>query len=523
VAVRPDAGFFAAWTEGFLGAENVWGRSYTPAAIPLAPAEIGVNLIPPYGDQAAASADADASGTTVVVWESQNDIFSPHWTILARRFNSLGIPLGGPVEVSQTTTGEQRHPVVAADPQGNFVVAWQANGRDGSGNAILARRFDAAGNPLGNEFLVNQFTAGAQQRPAVDRDAQGRFAIAWQSDGQDGSLWGIYARRYDAAGNALGNEFRVNTTTFWFQERPGLALTPDGRLIVVWQSGHEGDYGVFGQRYDAAGVPVGAEFRVNTVGPGHQLEPAVAAQPSGGFVVTWAQQESTSAFTDVWARIYPPFGAAAGDLIFADGFETGDLARWSSVNAGGGDLGMAAPGLAGTYRLQGVVNDEASLFVQDDTPANEARYRARFQFDPNGFDPGEGQAHLRTRVFIAFAEPSRRQVTIVLRRLLGQYAVMARVRLDDGTVRDSGFFAIDDAPTTVELDWVRATADSSFDGRFQLWINGVSRSTMTNLDTHQFGVDFARMGALSVKPGATGVLFWDSFESRRLNYIGPPN
>jgi hypothetical protein len=30
-----------------------------------------------------------------------------------------------------------------------------------------------------------------------------------------------------------------------------------------------------------------------------------------------------------------------------------------------------------------------------------------------------------------------------------------------------------------------------------------------------------RLGALSVKPGATGTLFWDEFESRRLTYIGP--
>jgi hypothetical protein len=29
------------------------------------------------------------------------------------------------------------------------------------------------------------------------------------------------------------------------------------------------------------------------------------------------------------------------------------------------------------------------------------------------------------------------------------------------------------------------------------------------------------MGALSVKPGASGTLYWDEFESRRDDYIGP--
>lgn len=66
------------------------------------------------------------------------------------------------------------------------------------------------------------------------------------------------------------------------------------------------------------------EFRIDTVTAGHQYLPAVSAQPSGGFVVTWARQESPrTTFTDVWARRYGPFGGGTGDLIFKDGFEAG--------------------------------------------------------------------------------------------------------------------------------------------------------------------------------------------------------
>jgi large repetitive protein len=259
-----------------------------------------------------------------VVWESQNVIFGTDFTIFARRYSAAGVPLTGELQVSQTTTGQQHRPVVGVDPQGNFVVAWQKAGHDGSGTGVMARRFDAAGNSLGNEFLVNQHTTGDQARPWVDRDAQGRFVVAWQSDGQDGSSWGIFARRFDAAGSSLGNEFRANTTTFWFQERPAVSMVPDGRFILVWQSGSQDgpDYGVYGQRYHASGAAAGSEFRVNTVTTGHQYMPAVSAQPGGGFVVAWAQQESPqTTFTDVWARLYGPFGG--GDLIFKDGFEAG--------------------------------------------------------------------------------------------------------------------------------------------------------------------------------------------------------
>jgi hypothetical protein len=296
--------------------------------------------------------------------------------------------------------------------------------------------------------------------------------------------------------------------------------------MIVWQSGHEGDYSVFAQRYDAAGAAFGSETRVNTVGPGHQQEPAVAAQPGGGFVVTWAQQESTATtFHDVWARLYPPSGAGATDLIFEDGFESGDFSRWSAAATDGGDLAVTTQAaMAGSFGMAGAVDDTAALYVQDNTPHDEARYRARFYFDPNGFDPGESSGSLRTRLFIAFEEsPNRRLVSIILRRQLGQYAVMARLRQDDGTRRDTGFFNVSDGPHYVEFDWVKATGDNTFDGRFDLWIDGVLVRSLTGIDAFPTGVDFARLGALSVKEGASGVLNWDEFESRRQSPIGPAN
>src|SRR6185503_8681647 len=117
VATRPDASFFVAWTDGFLNAENVRARSFAAAGSGHFVLEQPVNLDPPYGDQAASSADADAAGNIVLVWESQNDVLNPHWTIFARRYNAVGAPISAALQVSQTTSGEQRRPVVALDPQ----------------------------------------------------------------------------------------------------------------------------------------------------------------------------------------------------------------------------------------------------------------------------------------------------------------------------------------------------------------------------------------------------------------------
>jgi hypothetical protein len=212
------------------------------------------------------------------------------------------------------------------------------------------------------------------------------------------------------------------------------------------------------------------------------------------------------------------------DLIFADGFESGTLSAWSAQSTDGGDLAVSnAAALSGSvYGLEAVVDDTAGLFVQDDTPDGEGRYRARFYFDPNGFDPGEAEGRFRTRVFIAFEEnPTRRVFALVLRRLGGSYSLRGRARLDDQSQADTPFVDITGGPHFVEVDWRRASGPGAADGSLEMWIDGTSVALLTGLDNAASGVDFVRLGALSVKAGASGTPYWDEFESHRESAIGP--
>src|SRR5688572_8274596 len=93
-------------------------------------------------------------------------------------------PAGGEFPVNTFTTNAQTIPAVAADADGDFVVAWQSEGQDGNGPGIYAQRFDAGGGPRGAEFLVNDTAfAGSQFRPAVAMDADGDFVITWDGSG----------------------------------------------------------------------------------------------------------------------------------------------------------------------------------------------------------------------------------------------------------------------------------------------------------------------------------------------------
>jgi len=206
------------------------------------------------------------------------------------------------------------------------------------------------------------------------------------------------------------------------------------------------------------------------------------------------------------------------DAVFADGFESGDLSAWSGTLTDSGDLSVSpTAALNGTSQgLQGVVNDTNTLLVEDGTPLDENHYRARFFFDPSAFDPGEASSSFRTRIFLGLEEnPTRRVFAIVLKRQLGQYSVEGRARNDDGTQTDTGFFDVTAAPHRVDLEWIRSSGPDANDGRFRLSLDGGVVANLSGIDNSISSIDFARLGALSLKTGANGTLIWDEFVSKR--------
>jgi len=523
VAADGRGNFVVAWAAASQdgSAYGVFARRYDALGVPIG-GEILVNTYT-IGDQVGPAVAADKAGNFVVVWggRSQGDLFS----VSGQRFDAIGFRQGGEFRANTYTTGAQGAPSVAFGSNGSFLVVWTSDtvpSQDGSSAGVFAQCYDASGAPLGGEFQVNSYTTSKQAtygHPAVAGGGNGTFVVVWQSAYQDGDDFGVVARRLDASSCAFqGPEFLVNAATTGRQAFATVAADEKGEFTVVWESVTSGGYGyeIFARRFDNLGVSQGGEFRVNTSRLGDQTGATVAANPDGDFVVVW-NGPGPEATPDILAQRY-------GDLIFEEDFESGfsALGRWSSASTGGGDLSVSPlAALAGTSAgMRALVNDTGSLFVQDDSPSDEARYRARFYFDPNGFDPGEASAHFRARLFLAQGGGFR-LVTIVLKRQGGAYSVEARARSNSGARIDTGFKPITDAAHVLEFDWQRATGPGAADGSLELWIDGVSVATLAGIDNDAFGVDQARLGALSLKTGASGALFFDQFESRRLDRIGP--
>ena len=265
------------------------------------------------GDQITPSVTALSNGTFAVVWVSRGQDGSGDG-VYGRIVDTTGAPVSDEFRINTTTTGNQQAPRLAALEGDGFVVVWDSFGQDGDKDAVIARRFGNDGTPTGNETIVNETAASWQIAPDVTRTPGGGYVVAWQSEDQDGSFAGVYARHFGSDDTPLNNEFRLNVETDGYQNYPRIATLADGRLIAVWESeGQDGDgNGVFARLFSADGTPEGTEFQINEYFPSYQSHPDVTPLVEGGFAVAWTSYGQDGDRNGVYTRAFGIDGAPMG-------------------------------------------------------------------------------------------------------------------------------------------------------------------------------------------------------------------
>ncbi|MGB0903299.1 MAG: beta strand repeat-containing protein, partial [Mangrovicoccus sp.] len=254
----------------------------------------------------------------IVVWHDEdNSRFGSSYDVVMQRMTVQITDPGLPTEVqtvvdvagstntqvnSYNNSTEQRADVAALS-NGHVVVVWDGNlaPTDGSSYSVQAAIFDSAGVMQGSQFQVNSFTTNGQYSRAVAGLENGGFVVIYQSN-HSGNQYDLYVQRYDNAGVALNLDGSssggalaptlINSYTAGNQHWQRVAALQDGGFVVVWNSeGQDSNgSGIFAQRFDQNGQPVGQEFRVNDRTSGNQTEPDVTGLENGGFVITWTDQ-----------------------------------------------------------------------------------------------------------------------------------------------------------------------------------------------------------------------------------------
>ena len=295
VAPGRNGDFVVVWTQSLphIYSGRVHGRRFDANANPLG-VEFEMNTYT-TGIQFSPNVAMDDQGNFVVAWTSAT--LSGSKSVVGQRFDALGNFRGPAFVVNTYTTGRQYPSDVSSDAAGNFVIVWVSKpGTDGSASSVNGQRYDANGVPQGGEFQVNTSTVASYTIPVAAHAPDGSFVVGFQSTRTD-FLGDVVARRYDASGNAIGGELQVNTTTTGSQRFPRFTMDAQGNFVVAWwDSPNDGSgYGVFARRFRADGTPRDAEFVVNTYTTGNQSFGDISSDGAGNFVIAWA---STRGITD---------------------------------------------------------------------------------------------------------------------------------------------------------------------------------------------------------------------------------
>jgi len=353
---QSSPGVTALTTGGYVVSWNDSGQSAAYAKLYTAsgnPSGPAFQLSEAFGVDRPGIASLD-SGGFVATWIKSGRVW-------ARLFDGQGKALSGDFEVDSGSSHVRLWPEVSGLTDGGFIVTWTSDLQDGSLKGVYAQRFDSAGNMSGSEFRVNLRTEGDQQASSVAGMEDGGFVIVWTAQYQPGgNFYDICAQRYDAEGISQGTEFIVNSYNRATQTSASVAGLADGGFVIAWISegvdGNGNEYGISAQRYDAPGNRVGGEFLVNSHVAGNQMEPSITAMTDGGFVISWQSEGQDGSGYGVYAQRYDaegkPLRAFAGLDI------TGDSSSQSLAGLATGDR---IDGREGDDTLSGLDGDDSLI------------------------------------------------------------------------------------------------------------------------------------------------------------------
>ncbi len=340
------------------------------------------------GDQIFSRVSADGQGNFVVVWESDT---TTNKSIFGQLYGADGVPVGGEFQVNTTASSDQLTPSVAKNFDGSFVVVWDSFGDGGSEQGILGQRFTADGNPMGDEFSVNSATVANRFFPDVTIQNDGSFMAVWESDGESGNGRDIVARRFDANGQPQGDEFQVNTVAARDQLLPAVDMNRRGQSVVVWTHQSDSGYDVLARRYDPDGNPLGDAIVVSQQTSPFRTRARVAVDERFNFVITWDRVDADGDGQGVLARRFNRNGlpltdawvvnsTTADQQSFADVADSsfGDfVVVWESFDQDGDALGIFGqrylvnrPPVVDLNGLSSPGLDAAGLYIEADPPAS---------------------------------------------------------------------------------------------------------------------------------------------------------
>jgi hypothetical protein len=290
----------------------------------------------------------DPAGNAVAAWDGKE---AGHQVIaVANRPAATGV--WGKAQVLSSTTEESIEPQVAADGTGRAIVVWEAQAK-----AVSLVRASIGSAVTGGWSAAKQLSEGGErnQKPSLAMNAHGDGLAVWQSLDEAEEHGSIQSAAI-APGGGFQPDVRVSPEGEAGFE-PQAVLDPQGNAVATWQSTPEALSGVRGASRPSGSVgwqPPTALSETGTTNFGVQL----GVDPAGDVVAAWERQDTVSSST-VQAAAFDATGPALNSLSIPLTAVAGvplalsvsPLDAWSALAGAGwtfGD-GSSAPGVSVTH------------------------------------------------------------------------------------------------------------------------------------------------------------------------------
>jgi Ca2+-binding RTX toxin-like protein len=196
---------------------------------------------------------------------------------------------------------------------GHIIVFEDQNGADGSSNGIFGQLYDSEGQALGENFLINSTTEGEQVSPEVAVLTNGDVVVSWFSTNGN-NIYDYNIQRFTVNGTSLepvGDEISIISDERIINDvNSEVIALSDGGFVVTYQDSES-----FAQIFDADGTP-----RTELFSPDidfYNASPDVTELADGNILFTW-QIEGAPHLSGLYGRIFDSEGNAVTDTLTLD-------------------------------------------------------------------------------------------------------------------------------------------------------------------------------------------------------------
>jgi len=229
------------------------------------------------------------SGEVGIVW----DCWSTEEKVMtfAQKLDRAGQKLWHPDGVFVIAAGGSYFsPDAVPDGSGGILVALTAYEDPRFRNDILAQRIGGIGKRMwGNSGVLVSANIADQVVPRLITNGEGGVVVAWVDYRNGINNADIYAQKIDREGNTVWELNGVEVCRA-ADTQQNLQLVPDNAngAIIVWEDNGTGNYDIFAQRLNAAGVAQWKEDGVLVCGTfGDQKGPQIFSDGMGGVLAVW--------------------------------------------------------------------------------------------------------------------------------------------------------------------------------------------------------------------------------------------